>query len=243
MVASHLPEFLLPPPPYTPNLGTVYEFGGTYYSETDIHNKINSSLRDIEAAANGRQQEHPAAARGQSKDRTSFEQDGDMYLPRTTESYQTALYMKSTYGTDYSWRSAGEIGDRARGQDKYVIRTGSLDPQVREAAIDDLVMRWENATLAEDRAHGTGTAQSVTPPVGVSDAVADAAKAAITGNRGDARPADDTAMIVAAADQAEREHGRHARTQEQEAEQQPTSGLGSKVKAALNKAVHPSQWR
>lgn len=118
----------------------VIQFEGRYYDDCDTHNKLNASLREVEAAVNGRPWTPRESGRAQQVfDDASFEHNGDMYIPKGDKSYQIALHIKYTYGADYTW-VINDAGAKAKagGMEKYVLFTGKLESPARETAIAEV---------------------------------------------------------------------------------------------------------
>ena len=110
---------------------------GYYYSSTDLHNKINACLGEVECAINGKATP-PAvfAPREDVSGLAPFEHKGDTYLPRSDKSYQAALYMQMTHGTDYTWVvNDKEAQPKCNGKGVYVIFTSKLDVAARARAV------------------------------------------------------------------------------------------------------------
>jgi hypothetical protein len=105
-----------------------------------MHNKLNASLRDVEAAVNGHAWKSSLGGRDPKEpDDASFEHNGDMYIPKGEKSYQVALHIKFKYAANYTWViDDDDARVKAKGKDKYVIFTGKLDPPLREAAIAEV---------------------------------------------------------------------------------------------------------
>lgn len=124
----------------------VYKIGPVYYSNTDMFNKLNASLREIEAALNGRQSEGSLRAKSHPSvdDNFSFEHNGDMYIPSGEVYHQIALHMKYVYGVGYTWViDDREAKVKAVGKNKLVIKISTLDLNAREAAMADLKQKLQ----------------------------------------------------------------------------------------------------
>lgn len=136
----------------------VTEVEGFYYSSTDLHNKINACLREVECAINGKAPPEPSfLPREDVTGLDPFECNGNIYIPRSDKSYQAALYMQKTHGTDYSWVvNDKDAQPKCNGKDVYVIFTGKLDGTARADAVADLYRK-----LQEDPADARARAATI----------------------------------------------------------------------------------
>jgi hypothetical protein len=108
----------------------VHFIDGVYYSSTDLHNKINRSLEDIQGAASGQSPNawHLRLAQTQpAHDDASFSHSGDMYVAQGERGYQLALHIQHKYGATYTWAITDPRAKaKADGQRMFVIRTSTL---------------------------------------------------------------------------------------------------------------------